>query len=128
MNLRITQINHKIKFLNEQKAKFEDVVDKQINNDTTRKEVANFIAHAQTKENGDCKQRQIKKFNRLIAKKDNIDHSKDKQKDLKDNNKSIASECIGRWVRNCSDRVLSDPELHVLARGMNFAVSTPKYR
>ena len=39
--------------------------------------------------------------------------------------KSLSSDCISKWVKNCSDRLLSDPELKVLAKGLNFAV-TPK--
>ena len=41
-------------------------------------------------------------------------------------NKSIANECISKWVKNCSDRILNDPELHVLAKGLNFAVTPDK--
>lgn len=39
---------------------------------------------------------------------------------------SIATECMSRWVTNCSKRILNDPELSVLQKGLNFAV-TPKH-
>ena len=35
------------------------------------------------------------------------------------------SECMQKWATNCSQRILSDPELSVLKKGLNFAV-TPK--
>ncbi|XP_070550371.1 uncharacterized protein [Ptychodera flava] len=38
---------------------------------------------------------------------------------------SISSDCINKWVKNCSSRVLTDTELSVLAKGLNYAV-TPK--
>ena len=37
----------------------------------------------------------------------------------------LASECMQKWVTNCSQRILSDPELSVLKKGLNFAM-TPK--
>ena len=38
---------------------------------------------------------------------------------------NIASECIAKWVKNCSDRLLNDSELSMLVKGLNFAV-TPR--
>ena len=37
---------------------------------------------------------------------------------------NIASECIAKWVKNCSDRLLNDSELSVLVKGLNFAVTS----
>ncbi len=31
-----------------------------------------------------------------------------------------------RWVKNCSDRILADPELSILKKGLNFTI-TPEY-
>ena len=39
---------------------------------------------------------------------------------------NIAWNCISKWVKNCSDRILSDPELSVLAKGLNFTVTPAK--
>ena len=33
----------------------------------------------------------------------------------------IISECIARWVKNCSDRILTDPMLSMLMKGLNYA-------
>jgi hypothetical protein len=38
----------------------------------------------------------------------------------------LATEVMSRWVKNCSDRILSDPELSVLKKGLNFAVTPRK--
>ena len=37
----------------------------------------------------------------------------------------LAGKIMSRWVKNCSDRILSDPELSVLKEGLNFSV-TPR--
>ena len=37
----------------------------------------------------------------------------------------MPSECISKWVKNCSQRLLNDAELSVLVKGLNYAV-TPK--
>ena len=39
--------------------------------------------------------------------------------------RSLANEIMSIWVHNSSQRILSDPELSVLKKGLNFAV-TPK--
>ena len=33
---------------------------------------------------------------------------------------------MSRWVKYCSDRLLSDPELSVLKKGLNFAITPRK--
>ena len=38
---------------------------------------------------------------------------------------NIASNCISKWVKTFSDKLLSDPKLSVLAKGLYFARSTP---
>ena len=37
----------------------------------------------------------------------------------------LAGKIMSRWVKNCSDHILSDPELSVLKKRLNFAV-TPR--
>ena len=77
-------------------------------------EVVEFVTKAQLKEHHETKARQQSKFQRLIG----------KEKTTQARNE--ASECISRWVKNCSDRILSDPELCVLKKGLNFAVTPRK--
>ena len=48
-----------------------------------------------------------------------------KRGDLVESKNTLAEECIARWVKNCSDHILSDTELSVLKNGLNFVV-TPK--
>ena len=38
---------------------------------------------------------------------------------------NLASEIMSRWVKNYSDGLLSDPELSLLKKGLNFMV-TPR--
>ena len=49
-----------------------------------------------------------------------------KKTDKSDEKKTdTAQQVMARWVKNISDRILSDPELSVLKKGLNFAV-TPR--
>ena len=41
------------------------------------------------------------------------------------NDEGLAGRIMSRWVKNCSECNLSDPELSVLKKGLNFAV-TPR--
>ena len=36
---------------------------------------------------------------------------------------TLAQECIVKWVKNCSDHILSEPDLSVLKKGLNFVVT-----
>jgi hypothetical protein len=104
--------------LEEEKCKFDKAIDDRIEDDQKKEEIHRFIAHAQLKEHDGSKQRQIKKFNSCKQLADKLSKNANK-------NNSIANDCIAKWVKNCSDRILNDPELQVLAKGMNFAI-TPK--
>ena len=68
---------------------------------------------AQLREHEKVKERQQAKFAKVA------------ELSKKTSKPSISSECISKWVRNCSKRILSDPELSVLAKGLNCAV-TPR--
>ena len=58
--------------------------------------------------------RKWKKFQRMLDK-----HAKNK--DIKGSEKvNLESEIMSRWVKKCSDRLLSDPELSVLKKGLNI--------
>ena len=76
-----------------------------------------FVANAQMREHDLTKTRQQNKFKQLIDSRD-----KKKESENKVNN-SLANECMSKWVKNYSDCVLSDPELSVLKKGLNFALS-----
>ncbi|XP_072025331.1 uncharacterized protein [Amphiura filiformis] len=81
-------------------------------------EVTSRCELSQLKEHELSKRRQQQKFTRLVERKSEINTQK------KGNN--IASECISKWVKNCSDRLLNDSELSVLVKGLNFAVTPAK--
>ena len=74
----------------------------------------------QSREHLEVKARQQNKFQRLVCK------NEDKTRNTHHLDTSVANECISRWVKNCSDRILSDPELSVLRKGLNFAVTPRK--
>ena len=79
--------------------------------------VEEFVARAQHTE---VKQCQHIKFQRILDKNA-------KNKDIMGSEDSnLASEIMSRWVKNCSDHLLSDPELSVLMKGLNFAVTPRK--
>lgn len=73
-----------------------------------------FCAQAQLTEHIKTKQRQVGKFDNLSARKVCTSNG---------NKERLSSECIAKWVKNCSKRILTDPELSVLAKGLNYAVS-----
>ena len=75
---------------------------------------------AQLKEHELSKQRQQNKFARLAEKKTKAEEK------LRQSRNNIASDCISKWVKNCSSRLLNDTELSVLAKGLNFAVTPEK--
>ena len=81
-----------------------------------QQKVQAFVINAQMQEHRSTKERQQNKFQRLNEKKTAETQRK---------NNNIASECMTRWVKNCSDRILADPELSILKKGLKFAI-TPK--
>ena len=76
-------------------------------------DVTEFVRNAQLRAHTGCKQRQQRKFQSLLGKK--TDKSVEKKTDT-------AQQVMARWVKNISDRILSDPELSILKKGLNFAV------
>ena len=116
LNVRISQTIGKLNKLEKDKTRLSETVygeDSPLPEDT-KTEIKRHHESAQQREHDLVKQRQQDKYKRLIEK--NTDTSKP----------SLASECITRWVKNCSQRLLSDPELSVLAKGLNFAITPPK--
>ena len=113
LNVRIGQITGKIKRIKDDSASLTTAITSSITCPRTCREVDEFTAHAHNAEFQRCKQRQIGKFERLRVK-------------TEEKTPTISQECISKWVKNCSSRILKDPELSVLARGMNFAVTPSK--
>ena len=99
LNVRIGQTVKKLKDLEERSAEYDRQVFSQIPD--KHEEVIAHITSAQKKEHQISKQRQQNKFKRL----ENKSMYTDKQP------KSLANEVMSRWVQNCSQRILSDPEM-----------------
>ena len=111
-NVRISQTVRKLKFLNSEKDRLDSELSGQLPVSITS-EVWSRVKRSQIKEHELTKERQQYKFTRLVQKN-------------AERNASIPSECIQKWVKNCSDRLLNDSELSVLAKGLNFAATNPK--
>ena len=79
-------------------------------------QVEEFVLKSQLREHEVTKERQKNKFSCLL----NTSGMNSNQP-----TSGLASECMQKWVTNCSQRILSDPELSVLKKGLNFAM-TPK--
>ena len=69
-----------------------------------------FVAHAQLVLNMEVTKFQKTSFNKFWTKNKKISILR-------------ASEIMSRWVKNCSDHLLSDPELSMLKKGLNFEVT-----
>ena len=119
LNVRVGQIVNKINNLKQEKHRLEKVIysDSGLPSDVIA-EVKTRTERSQVKEHELTKTRQQNKFSRLLDKKTELDSRK--------SNNNLGSECISKWVKNCSQRILNDPELSVLAKGVNFAVAPTK--
>ncbi|XP_072048677.1 uncharacterized protein [Amphiura filiformis] len=116
LNVRVGQIVNKIDNLNQEKDRFESVIysASELPSDVTA-EIKTRTERSQVKEHELSKARQKNKFSRLLKKKKELESRK--------TNNSLASDCISKWVKNCSERLLNDSELSVLVKGLNYAVA-----
>ncbi|XP_078582762.1 uncharacterized protein LOC144865701 isoform X2 [Branchiostoma floridae x Branchiostoma japonicum] len=110
LNVRISQTIQKIDYLNKEKGRLDSCVEQKLPGELVE-EVRSRVNRSQIWEHGVTKERQINKFGRLL------------QKNQEQTSRSLPSECIHKWVKNCSDRLLRDPELSVLVKGLNFAAT-----
>ena len=117
LNVRIGQIVHKLDVLSEEKHRIDHSLNAAKIPADIKAEVKSRCERAQLKEHELSKYRQQQKFARLVERKNDVNTVK--------KGSNIASECIAKWVKNCSDRLLNDSELSVLVKGLNFAV-TPR--
>ena len=118
LGVRIGQTVHKLKRLDKLKNEARSDIGRKLTG--LQQEIEDFVTNAQTREHLEVKTRQQNKFQRLVCKRE------DKTRNTNTLDTSLANECISRWVKNCSDRILSDPELSVLRKGLNFAVTPRK--
>ena len=115
LNVRVGQIVNKLDRLDGDKQRLNDIISNTSGlPDEVISEVRSRTSTSQLKAHELSKTRQRSKFATLVAKQRTSE------------NKNIASECIDKWVKNCSKRLLNDPELCVLAKGLNFAVAPSK--
>ncbi|XP_050957575.1 uncharacterized protein LOC127158535, partial [Labeo rohita] len=77
--------------------------------------VTDFVQHAQLAQHTKSKERQIKKFDSLCSYIHGIQQNISPEEDVRASS--------DKWVKNLSDRELTGPEMEVLAKGLNFAVT-----
>ncbi|XP_072033196.1 uncharacterized protein [Amphiura filiformis] len=116
LNVRVGQIVNKINNLNQEKDRLESVIysASELPSNVTA-EIKTRTERSQVKEHELSKTRQKNKFSRLLEKKKELESRK--------TNNTLASDCISKWVKNCSERLLNDSELSVLVKGLNYSVA-----
>ena len=82
--------------------------------------VLEFVKNIQLSQHSLVKNRQMRNFDKL-----KLRSRADLDKDWRQTKKLLTGPETAKWVKILSDRPLSDPEISVLAKGNNFAV-TPK--
>ena len=87
--------------------------------DVVYDDVSEFVTRANRKEHDVVKSRQIRKYRRLIAEREN-------RKNLDNEGVKSDSDYRNKWVVNLSSSTLGNSEVSALQHGLNFAVS-PDY-
>ena len=99
LGVRIGENVRKLQILDKQKSVLEAKVRVQLPGKDN--DVISFLRDSQLRTHTEAKARQQHKF-QAILKKTKSDH------DTKKTDTSLASQVMSRWVKNCSDRLLSD--------------------
>ncbi|XP_072051992.1 uncharacterized protein [Amphiura filiformis] len=124
LNERVRQINFTINNLNKKK----EAISRDLNDQLPREiynRVIEFTEHAQLAQHDITKTRQVAKFDRLESKASAASRAdKDTNWRCKDNNSG--PNVKERWVKNLSDRSISDSERSLLEKGLNYAVSSKR--
>ena len=113
LNERVQQVNFKIKALKEK----QDQLKKKIKSECFNK-VMEYTHGLQLACHNETKARQVKKFARLKEHQGRADL--DSNWRVRKDPTQITE--AAKWVKNLSDRALSESELSVLAKGSNFVV------
>ncbi|XP_072030440.1 uncharacterized protein [Amphiura filiformis] len=121
---RIRVVNNKIKSLKQnQEIKVQNLETLKID-DESRRHVDLFLERKRKQEEVKTKERQKQKLECLVLKKETKTRSKENTElDLSGTQLKKWRE---KWVKNITDKELSDPQQKLLARGLNFAVSVDK--
>ncbi|XP_072024912.1 uncharacterized protein [Amphiura filiformis] len=121
---RIRVVKNKIKSLKQtQESKVQNLETLNID-DESRRHVDSFLERKRKQEEVTTKERQKQKLKCLVLKQEIKSRSKENTElDLSGTQLKKWRE---KWVKNISDKELSDPQQKLLARGLNFAVSVDK--
>ncbi|KAK7893340.1 hypothetical protein WMY93_022492 [Mugilogobius chulae] len=112
-NVSIKKFKNRAEFLED---KLSNIIPEEIGN-----RVKNFIQTAQLAQHSKSKERQIKKFNILLSRKR---RDQERKEEKLGNSQKGAESIKNNWVRNLSDRMLTQAEKDVLSKGLNFAVTS----
>ena len=119
MNERIRQINFTIKVLNQKIAVLKEKLTSGLPTNVFDR-VSEFVRVAQLSQNNATKNRQIEKFVKYKISR------ADKDINWHKSSESVDAKIKQKWVKNYSDRDLSQPEVSVLAKGLGFSVTPEK--
>ncbi|XP_072042858.1 uncharacterized protein [Amphiura filiformis] len=130
VNERIRVVSNKIKYLQgKRELQNNDLETLLVNNNTehdsdVRRHIENHIVNKRQNEEKKTKERHIAKLDRLKKKEQaKFVDKKNTELDLSGTNLKKWRE---RWVKNLSEKDLTDPQESLLARGLGFAVSVNK--
>lgn len=123
LNLRIQEINFKIRSLKQAKADISEELFMQLPSNLYT-EVHNWVTVAHRAEWDRCRTRQVNKYNRLLAKVS--DKPDPKHTLIEEISEQVNKDIKDRWVINKSDKEITGDTLSVLQKGLNFAITPNK--
>ncbi|XP_072041394.1 uncharacterized protein [Amphiura filiformis] len=119
LNERVRQVNFTIDVLNRKKDQLSEKLSGSLSSDAYNR-VAEFTTHAQLSQHEQGKRRHLEKFRKLQTSRADLD------KDWRNSGNIGDNSSAEKWVKNLSDRQLSNHEVSVLAKGLNYAVVPEK--
>ena len=119
LNQRIRRLNRKITNLEEESEATQQKL-KQIVTDEMFQKILAFTETSQLKQHKKSKERQIKKFQNLIKHKQSAPICQKEAKFQCEDKQTPSQE---NWIKNLSNRDLTQTEKNVLAKGLNFSVT-----
>ena len=121
MNERINECREKLEAFEKEKSAADEFLFSAVTHEYA--EIKDWMAHAQRKRFENIRERQQRKFARLLDKK--IDEDRKNNGPIVNVDTEEAESIKSKWVVNLSDKNLTVDEENVLKHGLNFAV-TPK--
>ncbi|XP_072036219.1 uncharacterized protein [Amphiura filiformis] len=115
LNERVRQVNFTIDVLKDKQDHISGNLSATLPSDAFTR-VEEFTRHAQLAQHQLVKDRHVEKFRKLKTSRADLDTN------WRNSGSSVDDSNAEKWVKNLSDRQLSNQEVKVLAKGLNFAV------